>query len=575
VDGDSLNDKVAIGSGTGLSGLSIVSPVILDLDGDGNELIPASASNAGFDMDGDGKADDTSWFGSGDAILFLDRDGNGTVTNAKELSFVADLQNALTGLAGLAAFDSNKDGKLSSADADFGKFRLWQDRNGDGVATAAEITTLAASKIASLSLTATPTNVPPAAGSAVAVATGQFTRDDGTTGMLSDSALSYFSGAAKNEQIEIARQSFARKRGKYQITAQGGELFVALVKAKGGLDPGSGRIGPATLLSFKGKTFGMLAPIILDLDGDGIEMVGRGKSKAWFDMDGDGNRDDTGWVGKGDGFLVIDRNGDGLITGAAELSFLAEKPGARSDLDALSALDSNRDRKIDATDLRFNELKVWVDSNRNGVTDAGELRTLQDLNIASISLAAAATEQSVKPGRNILLATGSFTLNDGTVRSLGDAALAFRPGGGGPVVASPAGTGLESVLPESEGRAGPESPRQSPVDSLDLGSAVRAGLDRSRATIGASGLSFGLPGGVNLFDYFAELSDQSAEVALLGSTPELQLRAAGVEAADAGFAGLDRRIALMIQTMAAFGRSQGEGELQNRDRDIPRYDYFA
>ena len=587
MDGDKLNDKVAMGSGPGISGLSIVSPIIVDLDGDGNELVPASASSSGFDMDGDGKPDDTSWFGSGDAILFLDRDGNGTVSGVNELSFVADSPNARSGLEGLAAFDSNKDGKLSSADADFGKFRLWQDRNGDGVATATEITTLATSKIAGLSLSATPTNVPPAAGSAVAVATGQFTRDDGTTGMLSDSALSYFSGTAgTNGRIDLVRQSFDRKSGKYQIAAQGGQLFVTLIKAKGSLDPGSGRIGPATLLSFKGKTIGMLAPIILDLDGDGVEMVARGKSKASFDMDGDGSQDDTGWVGKGDGFLVIDRDNNGLITGAAELSFLSEKPGARSDLDALSALDSNRDRKLDATDLRFGELKVWVDSNRNGFTDAGELRTLQELNIASIDLAASATEQTVKPGANILLATGSFTLNDGTVRSLGDAALAFRPSGGGSAPAALAGVaeaGLGMLQGQRGGVAGLDGLIQSWIGGdqrlteaqAELSSALRSGLGDDRLSVGSSGLSLGLPPGTDPFDYFAATPEQSAGQRRQ-DMPEMQAAVGGEDATSGdGGASLDVKIALMVQAMAGFGRSQGEGELHNRDRDPPRFDYFA
>jgi hypothetical protein len=588
VDGDTLNDKVAMSSGTGISGLSIVSPVILDLDGDGNELVPASASNAGFDMDGDGKADDTSWFGSGDAVLFLDRDGNGTVTDVKELSFVADSDNARSSLEGLKAFDTNKDGKLSEADSDFGKFRLWQDRNGDGIATAAEITTLAVSKIASLSLTGTPTNVPAAAGSAVAIATGQFTRTDGTQGMLSDAALSYFPAAGgANARIDVVEQSFDRKAKKYHLMAQGGQLFVALTKAKGEVDPGSGRVGPATLLSFKGKTIGMLAPIILDLDGDGVEMVSRGKSKAWFDMDGDGNRDDTGWIGKGDGFLVIDRDNDGLITGAAELSFLTEKPGARSDLDALAALDSNRDRKIDATDLRFGELKVWVDSNRNGVTDSGELKTLAELNIASIDLSSAPTQQTVRPGDNILLATGSFTLTDGTVRSLGDAALAFRPSRGG-AASSASGAGAGHGLPEGfrDGLPGhddlPQRPGdeiQPPTDArLELTSALRAGLGDDRLSVGASGLSLGLPPGTNPFDHFAGLPAEGAG-RHRQDLPELQVAVAAEDGplappADAE-ASLDLKVALMIQTMAAFTRAQGEGEWHNRDRDPPRFEYFA
>ncbi|HEX8226041.1 MAG TPA: tandem-95 repeat protein [Allosphingosinicella sp.] len=202
--------------------LSIASPIVLDLDGDGTSLVAAAASEARFDMDGDGKADDTSWFGGGDAILFLDRDGNGTVTNAKEFSFVQDAENARSDLEGLRAFDSNKDGKLSAADARFGEFRLWQDRDGDGVAAAGEISTLAASQLASLSLTGTPTNLTAPAGSAVAINTGEFTRTDGSQGTFADAALTYFSGGAgKPDKIEIGQPALTGKGWRQRMFAQG------------------------------------------------------------------------------------------------------------------------------------------------------------------------------------------------------------------------------------------------------------------------------------------------------------------------------------------------------------------
>jgi hypothetical protein len=309
-------------------------------------------------------------------------------------------------------------------------------------------------------------------------------------------------------------------------------------------------------------------------------------------MDGDGSRDDTGWIGKGDGFLVIDRDNDGLITGAAELSFLTEKPGARSDLEALAALDSNRDRKIDATDLRFGELKVWVDANRNGFTDAGELKTLQELNIASIDLAGSATQQSVKPGQNILLATGSFTLADGTVRSLGDAALAFSPGGGGAsALASAAARAIDLGLPEGF-RAG--LPRQIRTDELQdnmdaqpgLTSSLRAGLGDNRLSVGSAGLSLGLPSGVDPFDYFADLPGQTAAAAAESASgvalhrqdiPEMQVAMADAgPAPSASLASSDElKVARMVQTMAAFGRSQGEGDWTSRQHEAPKFDYFA
>jgi hypothetical protein len=97
-------------------------------------------------------------------------------------------------------------------------------------------------------------------------------------------------------------------------------------------------------------------------------------------------RDDTGWIRKGDGLLVIDRDGDGLITKATELSFLVEKADAKSSLEGLAVLDANKDGKLTAADVRFGELKVWIDANRDGVTSVGELKTLSELGISEIGV---------------------------------------------------------------------------------------------------------------------------------------------------------------------------------------------
>ena len=63
----------------GESHFSGVDPLVLDLDGDGLELTARTTQSPLFDLDGDGVGDDTSWIGSGDAFLFLDRDGDGNV----------------------------------------------------------------------------------------------------------------------------------------------------------------------------------------------------------------------------------------------------------------------------------------------------------------------------------------------------------------------------------------------------------------------------------------------------------------------------------------------------------------
>jgi hypothetical protein len=58
-----------------------------------------------------------------------------------------------------------------------------------------------------------------------------------------------------------------------------------------------------------------------------------------------------------------------------------------TDLSGLAeAFDSNRDGVFDEQDAQFDEFKVWQDANQNGVSDAGEVRSLADVGIASINL---------------------------------------------------------------------------------------------------------------------------------------------------------------------------------------------
>ena len=68
-------------------------------------------------------------------------------------------------------------------------------------------------------------------------------------------------------------------------------------------------------------------PVVLDLDGDGVELVALEDSTAFYDIDGDGYRERVGWVSPDDGLLAYDKNGDGEISGRAELSFVDYVPG--------------------------------------------------------------------------------------------------------------------------------------------------------------------------------------------------------------------------------------------------------
>ena len=446
--------------------ISITSPIILDLDGRGVETLSAADSNARFDLDGDGLADDTSWFGATEAMLFLDRDRNGTLSGANEISFVDDIPDARSDLEGLTAFDSNGDGVLSSADARFADFHLWQDRDGDGAVDAGEVMTLGAAGVQSLGLEGTAVNATTALGDVAVVNRGSYTRTDGSTMGFIDAALTYFSAATNMAAVLPEQHRLDRKAGSYRIAFADGTLSITNRRGQGAP---LAALGMAAELTTRKGGFGLLAPIILDLDGNGVTMDSIGRAKASFDMNGDGVADDTGWVGRGDGMLVIDRDLDGRISSAAELSFAAEDANAPNDLSALAGFDSNGDGRVDARDARFAELKLWVDANGNGTTDAGELKSLADHGITGISLNATHRSGRAKLGENILLSTGSFTRADGSSGTLGNAALAYRPGRG-QARASLAGASLGYDGFDGRSRASTDAPYPN-MRSLGLGEA--------------------------------------------------------------------------------------------------------
>jgi len=168
-----------------------------------------------------------------------------------------------------------------------------------------------------------------------------------------------------------------------------------------------------------------LTPIILDLDGDGVEMANWDISSINFDVDNDGALERTGWVGADDGLLVLDRNKDGVIDRGSEISFVQDLPGARTDMEGLRAFDSNNDGLFDASDARFGEFQVWQDANQDGISQADELSSLADQGIAAIDLALTSSGQTAEntPG-NIIYNTANFIDEEGELGAIGD--VGFR-----------------------------------------------------------------------------------------------------------------------------------------------------
>jgi hypothetical protein len=170
----------------------------------------------------------------------------------------------------------------------------------------------------------------------------------------------------------------------------------------------------AALTTAQIGSMSLRSPIVLDLNSDGINTLGI-QQGVRFDISADGSTVQTGWVAPTDGLLVFDRNADNVINDGSELfgtsTILKNGSKAIDGYQALSELDSDGDGLITNRDLEFNKLGVWVDSNSNGSTESGEIRSLVELNITEMNLSANTVRES--SNGNLIGLTSNYKTGDG------------------------------------------------------------------------------------------------------------------------------------------------------------------
>jgi hypothetical protein len=151
--------QAAVDSSTIAPVIVQVLPVVIDLNRDGI----LSYGQVTMDVNGDGLLDLTKWAGAQDGVLVWDKYADGLVHDNSQYAFAqyatTDRMDAhgqarsATDLEGLAdAFDSNRDGVFDAQDAEFERFAVWQDVNGDGVSQVGEVISMLEWRFASIDL---------------------------------------------------------------------------------------------------------------------------------------------------------------------------------------------------------------------------------------------------------------------------------------------------------------------------------------------------------------------------------------------------------------------------------------
>ncbi|MBF0452602.1 MAG: VCBS repeat-containing protein [Candidatus Magnetomorum sp.] len=126
-------------------------------------------------------------------------------------------------------------------------------------------------------------------------------------------------------------------------------------------------------------------PLVINYAGSSADLTDQ---KFLFDLDADGTMDEISFVTPGSGFLVFDKNQDGIIQDGSELF----GPTTGNGFAELAQYDLDRNGWIDENDTIYDQLSIWS-KNQKG---EDRYQTLKQTDVGAIYLSAAQTSFAYK-----------------------------------------------------------------------------------------------------------------------------------------------------------------------------------
>ncbi len=132
-------------------------------------------------------------------------------------------------------------------------------------------------------------------------------------------------------------------------------------------------------------------PLVVNYNGSSAELT---QQKYSFDLDNDGNNENLSFVKNGSGFLVLDKNADGIINNGGEMF----GPATGNGFLELKSYDSDGNNWIDENDPIYNHLQIWAKDEQGN----DKLFAIGQVGIGAIYLGGISSDYELKDSSNTL-----------------------------------------------------------------------------------------------------------------------------------------------------------------------------